>query len=310
MKKNVIGLAIGILIMILLLYGIGLENIIDLFLKIKIEYFLIACFFYIFVEIIASLMVRVVIKAKLKDILSSHMCGMFLSNATPGRVGYYYTAYSLSKKSEYSTSENIGSLTLLQGISFFVKVFLCMAAVLYFSSFMISSVMNYFILISLLPLLFFVGIILALYTKILNKILKKITILSALEKYVGMMQNSVKKLNKQKVVIIMLLNLVGWFIAGFQWMFVAKALNVDIGLLTAMMFQPLLTTIMFIPITPSGLGVAESGSALLFKIIGFSSIVGVSFLLLERLSIIVVDAFGLIDLKNSKIKLEKIKSKT
>ena len=68
------------------------------------------------------------------------------------------------------------------------------------------------------------------------------------------------------------------------------------------MLQPLLTSIMFIPLTPSGIGVAESGSAILFNIIGFSSAIGVTFLLLQRLSAIIVDSFGLIDLKIHKIK--------
>lgn len=98
MKKNLIGLAIGILIMILLLYGIGIDNIVSLLLKIKLEYFIAALFVYFLVEVIAALILRVVIKGKFIGILSSHMCGMILSIPTPGRVGYYYAAYSLSKK--------------------------------------------------------------------------------------------------------------------------------------------------------------------------------------------------------------------
>jgi len=309
MKKNLIGFAIGILIMILLLYGIGLENIVDLLLQIKIEYFIAALFVYFLVEVITALTLRVVIKGKFIGILSSHMCGMILSIPTPGRVGYYYAAYSLSKKTENSTSENIGYLTIIQGLSFLVKVFLCMIAIIYFSSFMIPSIMNYFIIISFIPVLFLIGIILILYTKILNKLLKKSTWLNRLEKYIENMQKAVRNLTKKKILIIIFLHFVGWAIIGFQWLLIAKALNVDIQLLETLMLQPLVTSIMFIPITPSGIGVAESGSAILFNILGFSSAIGVTFLLLQRLSTIIVDSFGLIDLKIHKIKLEKIKSK-
>ena len=168
MKKNFIGLVVGILIMIFLLYRIGIENIVNLLLKIKLEYFIAALFVYFIVEIIAALILKIVIKGKFISILSSHMCGMILSAPTPGRLGYYYTAYSLSKKTKHSTSENIGYLTIIQGLSFLVKVFLCIIAIIYFSSFILPSLMNYFIIISVFPVLFFIGIILMLYTKLLN----------------------------------------------------------------------------------------------------------------------------------------------
>jgi len=309
MKKNFIGLVIGILIMIFLLYRIGIENIVNLLLKIKLEYFIAALFVYFIVEIIAALILKIVIKGKFISILSSHMCGMILSAPTPGRLGYYYTAYSLSKKTKHSTSENIGYLTIIQGLSFLVKVFLCIIAIIYFSSFILPSLMNYFIIISVFPVLFFIGIILMLYTKLLNKILRKITLLSHLEKYIENMQKAVRTLTKKKILIILFLQFVGWSITGFQWLLVAKALNINIELPKTLMLQPLLTSIMFIPLTPSGIGVAESGSAILFNIIGFSSAIGVTFLLLQRLSTIIVDSFGLIDLRIHKIKLEKIKSK-
>ncbi len=309
MKKNFIGLVIGILIMIFLLYRIGIENIVSLLLKIKLEYFIAALFVYFIVEIIAALILKIVIKGKFISILSSHMCGMILSAPTPGRLGYYYTAYSLSKKTKHSTSENIGYLTIIQGLSFLVKVFLCIIAIIYFSSFILPSLMNYFIIISVFPVLFFIGIILMLYTKLLNKILRKITLLSHLEKYIENMQKAVRTLTKKKILIILFLQFVGWSIIGFQWLLVAKALNINIELPKTLMLQPLLTSIMFIPLTPSGIGVAESGSAILFNIIGFSSAIGVTFLLLQRLSAIIVDSFGLIDLRIHKIKLEKVKNK-
>jgi len=68
-----------------------------------------------------------------------------------------------------------------------------------------------------------------------------------------------------------------------------------------LMLQPLLTAVLLIPISPTGLGLAESESALIFSLLGMESGIGVAFLLLFRINSIFVDSIGLIDLKNVSI---------
>jgi uncharacterized membrane protein YbhN (UPF0104 family) len=63
------------------------------------------------------------------------------------------------------------------------------------------------------------------------------------------------------------------------------------------MMHPLLSAIMFVPFVPAGLGLTETGSALIFRIIGLTTADGVAFMLLVRAGMIIVDAFGLIDMK-------------
>ena len=78
---------------------------------------------------------------------------------------------------------------------------------------------------------------------------------------------------------------------------IAKSLNLDISVLMALFFQPVLATAMFIPISPGGLGFAEGGGALLFKILGYTPEAGAAFILLIRLNSILVDSIGLIDMR-------------
>lgn len=307
MKKNFIGLILGILILIFIFYNIGFGNIVDLFLKIRMKHFIAALFVHFLVESLTVFIIKVLIKAKFTHVFLSHLAGMLFSVPTPGRVGYFYTAYSLSKKTKYSLSENIGYLALLQGLVFFFKIFLCLVAVVYFSSFIVPSLMGYLIIAIILPVIFFIGIFLLLFTKLLNRLIKKIIWFNWLEKHLESMQKAMKILNKKKIFIIFILNLTAWVVLGFEWFLLAGALNIDITFLTALMLQPLLTTIMFFPLTPSGLGFAEGGSALIFNLIGFSSVIGVTFLLLQRFTTIIVHSFGLIDLKVHKIKLKKVK---
>jgi hypothetical protein len=301
--KNIAPFIIGFSILFYIFHSIGFHKIFSLFSRIKVEYFFLASIFYFFTDVCMALALREAIittkkKISLWKIIPSQMCGMFYSAITPGRVGYYYTAFSLAKKTKISRSETIGFMTLIQGIYFFIKIFACLLAVIYFSSFMISpESKTYLILVSLAPFLFVFAIALVLYTKIINKILSRIPLLKNFLRYVELMQEASKLVKKKKIFNIVLIGTIGWFIMSFQWFLISKALNLNITYLTAIMLNPLLTTIMFIPISPGGLGLAEGGSSLLFKILNFTLADGAAFMLLIRLNNILVDFLGIIDMK-------------
>lgn len=303
MKKNIIPLGIGLVILILLLWNLGFENIINLLLKTRIEYFIAAGIVYFIVEILSAFNVKIALnhRLKLRKILPSHMCGMLYSAVTPGRVGYYYTAFAISRKSGNSTSGNIGILTVIQGIYFFTKIFICLLAVIYFSSFIISPESQYYLIfVSILPIVFVIGIILALYTNLINRIFGRISFFQGVIKYITLMQNASRKIKKTELIQITVIGIIGWVLMSIQWFLLAMALNIDIGFITALMLQPLLTTVMFVPFSPGGLGVTEGGSALLFNLVLKSAdagVAGAAFMLLVRVNSILVDSLGLIDMR-------------
>jgi hypothetical protein len=310
MKKGTIRLALafgfGIAILLYLFWSMGFDNIVRVLSSVRPEYFLAAALIYLISELVAALNLKVAIdgKIRLRNILPSHMCGMLYSAVTPGRFGYYYTAFSLAKKTRESRSKNIGILTIMQGVTFFVKVISCIIAVIYFSRLFISTESkNYFIMAAFVPVLFVVSIVLILYTQIPNKVVARIPFLKKTLGYISMMQESRKSMNARKIASIISLNLIGWFIVGAQWYFLSRSLNLDLSYWDAFMLQPLLSAVMFIPLTPSGLGITEGGSALLFTLILSSmpsaqaKAAGVAYILLVRLNSIIVDSFGLIDMR-------------
>ncbi len=310
MKKSTLRLALafgfGIVILAYLFWSMGLGNIAGVLSRIRPEYFLAAALVYLASEFIAALTLKVAIggKIKFRNILPSHMCGMLYSAVTPGRFGYYYTAFSLAKKTNESRSKNIGLLTIMQGVTFFVKVISCVIAVLYFSRLFISpESKSYFLMAAFVPVLFVVAILLILCTKLPNKIIALIPVLKNMLGYVSMMQDSRKDMTARKIFSIVFLNLIGWFVVGAQWYLLALSLSLDLSYWDAFMLQPLLSAVMFIPLTPSGLGITEGGSALLFTLI-LSSVpsvqakaAGVAYILLVRINSIMVDSFGLIDMR-------------
>jgi len=296
--KNILAFVVGILILAYIVTTLGIEKIVQLILRIKIEFFVLAAIVYFIHEIVASYVLKVALGSglRIRRIFPAHMLGMLYANATPGRVGYIYTALSLAKKTGSRRSSKIGIIALFQGLNFLSKTFLCLLAVIYFSAF-IPSVRSqaYLLLVSVAPIIFLIGILIALYTKILNKIIGKLS--PRFLEYLESMQAAVREVDKGRLARMLLLMLLGWFIMSLQWFLVAASLGIEVGFLTVLMFQPLLTTIMFVPISPSGLGLAEGGSALLFGIVNLDPAAGAAFLLLVRFNAILVDSLGLIDVR-------------
>lgn len=306
-----VAFGIGILILAYVIYGMGdgkksgPEKIADIMSSIRLEYFFLAAAVYFVSDILAALSLKVAVDGlRLRKALPSHMCGMVYSAVTPGRVGYYYTALSIAKKTQQSRSKNIGVLTLMQGIGFLVKVLLCLAAVIYFSRYIVSrEAIDYLILASLVPLIFVVAIVLVLYTKVVNRAFSRAPLVGGFMKHVASMQEASRGVSGKKIFYIVLLNVVGWFMVAVQWFLLAGSLGLQADYLDILMLQPLLSAVMFFPFTPSGLGVTEGGSALLFQLIlpvlpsADAKAAGVVFILLVRINSLFVDAFGLIDMR-------------
>jgi uncharacterized protein (TIRG00374 family) len=299
---NIVAFGIGILILLyMVFYILEPREVIYALLSARIEYFIVAALFYFLNEVMAGLSLKMIAEREISlgAAIISHMCGMFYSNATPGRVGYYYTAFSISKKTGASKSGNVGILTLFQGINFLVKVFLCVLALVYFSSFIVEEESRtYLVSVSLLPILGVFLIFLVLYTNVFNRLLSKIPILRNFLKNVVLMQSAVRNVKLGRILKLIVLALLGWVFMSAQWYFLAISMNLDgFSYLTALMLSPLLTTVMFVPISPSGLGITEGGSALLFRLVGYTAELGVAFMFLVRINSIFVDLFGIIDIK-------------
>ena len=170
--RNFFALLTGLLVLAYVIWVLGWENIVVSLEQVRLDLFMLAAFFYLVNELFASSALRAATGGGVVDVCLAHMRGMLYSNVTPGRVGYYYTAFSIAKKTDKSASENVGFVTLLQGVNFSLKVFLCVAAVLYFSC--ILSLTDYgglFILVVSAPFFVVVAVFSTIALHIPNYIL-------------------------------------------------------------------------------------------------------------------------------------------
>ncbi|MCK4634267.1 MAG: flippase-like domain-containing protein [Candidatus Aenigmarchaeota archaeon] len=120
--KKIITTIIGFLILGILLYSFGIEEITSILLKTNITYFILAAISFLFVEILSAIKLKLVSPLKFSQLFLSHMGGMFFSQITPARSGYFYTSYSLGKKENKNVSEKIGLITLVQAIMMISKI--------------------------------------------------------------------------------------------------------------------------------------------------------------------------------------------
>lgn len=297
--KEILTFIIGLALLLGVLYFLGFQKIISLLSKTNLFYFVLAALSFFVVEILAALKLKLISSLKFPKIFVSHLGGMFLSQITPGRAGYLYTSYSLAKKEDKSISGRLGIVSLIMGVMMISKVFLIVLSIVYFS--FLFKIPNYFFLSFLMPLLIIVFIFSILYSEKSKTFLSKIPILKKGLKYLELMQKAVKKISFQKFLSMILLDLCGWFFWAVQFFFLINSLGYSLSLLSCLMLQPILSAILFIPISPNALGLGESANALIFTLLGFPASLGVAFLILFRINTLLVDSLGIPDLRTIKI---------
>ncbi|MFH1720965.1 MAG: lysylphosphatidylglycerol synthase transmembrane domain-containing protein [Candidatus Altiarchaeota archaeon] len=307
-RWNAVSLVIGILLLAFIILAFNPREVYSVLSRVDLIYFVLAALCYFATDLSGSLVLMNLLKKDSKlgfrDFVSSHMCGLLYSVPTPGRVGYYYTAYSLSKKLGSSISANMGVLTFVQGIYLSLRAFLCLLATIYFSLILTGATYRtLFIVVSLFPLSLVAFIVLALFSDIPHRLFGSVPVINKGLVYIKNMQEAARDIPLKKIYATVALGLFGWFTLGLQWFFLSKALGLSLTYLDCLMLFQLVTALLFVPL-PSGLGVTEGGSAVAFTILGLAASEGVAFMLLVRVNMLSVDLFGLLDLKAVK-KLSK-----
>jgi uncharacterized protein (TIRG00374 family) len=91
---------------------------------------------------------------------------------------------------------------------------------------------------------------------------------------------------------------VSWLLKGLQWYLIALSLNITgISYFGFVMIHPLLTALSFVPITPAGLGLQESGIVIIFTLVfGQEPASSSAFSILARFYMILIDLAGLLAL--------------
>ncbi|MFH1420896.1 MAG: lysylphosphatidylglycerol synthase transmembrane domain-containing protein, partial [Candidatus Aenigmatarchaeota archaeon] len=287
MNKTILSLIIGIIILAALFYSIGIEKIMLALINIDLLLFTYAAIAFLAMELVLSMKLKVIApEAKIKEIFLSHEGGMFFSNLTPGRFGYFYAAYSLAKKTQTSISERIGLLTLIQGLTMVTKILILVVAFIYLS--WIINIPSVLLLAFAAPVAVVVLTILILYTRLSNHIISRIPLVGRIVRYLELMQNAARNVRRKDIIKLLSIDPLCWVLGTIQLALLAGALGMQMDILMVLFVSQIVSVLMFIPISPAGLGVTEGGGVILLLLLGFTAPQSVSLILLWRINSIVV----------------------
>jgi hypothetical protein len=255
--------------------------------------FFFSVFFYFLLNLSLAFRLKKVLESMgcfldFKKVFSAHLGGMILSDLTPGRSGYLSTPLFLEKVSDCELNRGMAGILVPQAIEFLVKIFGALLAILLLASaagkILTISAIAMAIVLSLSAL-----IILGSWSRFAMKMPLPSFIGRKLESYI---EHSVK--TRRAIGIVLALTLVGWFLTAFQWYFVGAALSLNLTFLHYLLLQPLITLLMFIPLTPAGLGIMEGGTVGVMFLLGVNPSTAFLYSILVRLSTIIADSPGLI----------------
>lgn len=307
-NRTLIQFIIGISIIVFIFNKLNIYEVLSVLKNVDVLYFILGCIFYLFLNLVLAsrlkyLLIKLGYKINYSGVFASHMGGMLVGDITPGRSGYFLTPSILKKKANISVTDGMVCIFAPQGIEFILKVAGAIAAIFYISTFEknigIDIVLSAAIGITLLLL---VGIIMLKFSwqneKISSRFLSKIPFLNKFtENILDFKEKSL--LLKGSINVILILYFIGWIFAALQWLYLGKALGIDLSFFDFFLLHPLLTILMFVPISPAGLGLLEGGIVVVFLMLGIPPTQSLAFSVLVRVSILSVDMAGLKTLLSS-----------
>ena len=305
---------IGLLLMVyIVVCRLEVDEILSLIAKTRITYFALAALSYFTLDAVLSyrlfyLLHEIGYGVGYLRVLVSHLGGMLIGDVTPGRSGYFLTPVFLKRIGGVRASDAMACIFAPQGLEFLLKVGGALAAIIY----LIVKVkidhltsLTLWVAISLLVLVG--GLMLGVawldesYT---GRLFGRIPVLKRFNEQFLTFKGSSIRIRKN-IKIIVALYMVGWIISGLQWYLIGRAIDLSVTYLEFFLLHPLLTTLMFLPATPAGLGIMESGTVIALSLLGISPTTGFTFALLVRANILLTDAVGITAFIHTPLDLEK-----
>jgi uncharacterized protein (TIRG00374 family) len=220
----------------------------------------------------------------------SHMAGMLLSDFTPARSGYLYTAIALNKR-DVSLEKGISTITSTYLYDLTLKMIVALIGAYFIYSYVFAERLSYALVITFLLILgVIIGYLMIMFPgrriRILfqkREILKKILVF-------GEQSRAIQRFAP----FILSISVTGWILRGLQWYMIVLSMHqVFLTPFDALFLNPLLTLVSLIPLTPAGWGIQEAGIVFVFSAMGISATIAASFALINRFVEVGIDSIGI-----------------
>ncbi len=292
---------IGIFIIFVIFIKFDINSAVSVLKKTDYIFFILACISYLFLNLVLAgrlnyLLTKIGYKPRYPAVFLSHMGGMIVGDLTPGRSGYFLTPPILKKNTGTRITDGMACIFAPQGIEFILKVGGAIAAIFYISS---RSPIGSDVLISVsigAILLLIVGILMLVISwrdeELTSRLVRKLPFFKNFTEKVSFFKERSTQI-KSSLNVILILYMLGWFFAGLQWFYLGKALGIQLPFFAFFLLHPLITILMFVPISLAGFGIMEGGVIVVFSLLGIAQAPALAFSILVRVSILLVDLIGL-----------------
>lgn len=280
MKKswnNIIKFVLGVLILSILVYKVGLKEIYENIIKISFWLILLILVIRLITFLIGAYNVSLLINTKKKIISFSKIFRYYcltwsLSLFVPGKIGDFSLIYFLIKKKKIKLGKASAAFILDKIITFFIMSIFAVCGFFIFFTRMQSIKLSILLLIVFVFLLFF------LFSSFLRDMIKKYVLRSYAKRFKGFSSYifDIFKEHKKKIILNFILTIVRWVIDALVIYLLFLSLEVHVPLLTVVIIKSITSIVSMIPITLNGLGIRESTAVFLFGQIGINIIVTTS----------------------------------
>jgi hypothetical protein len=258
---------------------------------------------FLFLSVLSYIILNLILAFRLKKVVEktgcsvrymesvqAHFGGMLLSDFTPGRSGYLTTPFFLRKIGSCELNQGMAGILVPQAIEFLIKIF--GGALGLFFLFSSADKFKELLAISTIAM----GTLLILSFLIIAgswfTFGSKIPLPGFIKKYLGKYTtHSVK--TKESLNLILVVSIAGWIITALQWYLVGLSLSIGLSFHYYFFLQPLVTILMFVPLTPAGLGIMEGGAVAALYLLGVEPSTAFFYSVLVRLSTVMGDMPGI-----------------
>ncbi len=291
----ILNAVVSLLIIALLLHFVGLEDVLSELGKIDIFFLFLSIMSLLVMDLIMSYRIGIILgalsqKISFMKIFRSHFVGMLLADFSPSRTGYFATAASLTGKG-VPAEKALLSIFGPQIFDFIFKLFAGSVAVFYLLYVFIGFDDSLIFIGGVLLIIFIVLVmLLVLFSRrfmLMFSFLERIPLLGKVYSVALRMQDHSSAIVSKSGEIVLLI-IISWNFRALSWYFAAKSVGITLDsgfpeFLAYYFLQPLVTMLEFVPSpTLAGLGLSETGSALVFSLLGVAAPKAVLFALVAR----------------------------
>ncbi|MFH2106803.1 MAG: lysylphosphatidylglycerol synthase transmembrane domain-containing protein [Candidatus Micrarchaeota archaeon] len=308
-KTYIINIAITLAIIIAIFYFVDIGKVIEELTKVDMKFIVLAILVYIVLNVLMAKRIQKLLsamghKTSLSECVQANFGGMLLSDFTPVRSGYFFTAFSLSSKKGIPIEKTMLSIFGPQIFEFLLKV-VCSGVLIFvvISNLIPKENQNITLLLLVVMGLGMLFLIALLFSKrLLQKFefMKKLPGGKKLFYLMKLMQDNSNVLLKEWPVVFGVL-FGAWVLKGIEWLLIAQSLGIEITAMNEfvffLLFHSSITFLHFMPFpTIAGAGASEAISAGILSLLGVPLEKGLTFAILTRALMIFVDLIGLISI--------------